>query len=55
MRAPIFGYICDCDARIRPKHIPDLQTETREERQMVQSAADCFREAGRAEDLEKGR
>ncbi len=54
MSALIFGYISDCNARIRPEHILGLQAETKEEQQMVQSAVDYFREEGRVEGRVEG-
>ncbi len=51
----VLGYVCDYNKDIKADVILDLQTKTSEERQMVLSAVETFREEGREEGLERGR
>ncbi len=51
----VLGYVCDYNKDIKADVILDLQTKTSEERQMVLSAVETFREEGREEGLEEGR
>ena len=51
----VFGYICSYNKDIGTQEILSLETETAEEKQMVMSAVEAFREEGRVEGLEKGR
>ena len=50
----VLGYIWGYNQNIEPKQISNLQTKTTEERQMVLSAFETFREEARVEGLEKG-
>ncbi len=49
----VIGYICRYNRDIEPEDVLNLETATEEDRKMVISAVDAFREEGRVEGLEK--
>ena len=51
----VLGYVCDYNNAIKQDDILKLETKTPEEKQMVLSAVEAFREEGRAEGRQEGR
>ena len=51
----VLGYVCDYNNEINPDDILKFETKTQEEKQMVLSAVEAFRQEGRQDGRQEGR